>query len=89
MEEVRLHMAIFLVELLTIELFNYSFPRSVGNQYWSIPLAFISCMTSQELAVKFPNKTLADDQSEMRSVLFQIQVVSLDMGFLKFRVNIF
>jgi hypothetical protein len=120
-EEVRLRAAVFLVELLTIELFNYTFPRSVDDRsrwdhsqgftgtvfrgmrlspahlqdfqdlmskpikdrYWSIPLAFISCTTSRELAVKFANEAPADDQSEMRSVLFRTRVVSLDLASLK------
>ena len=120
-EEVRLRAAVFLVELLTIELFNYTFPRAIGDRsrwdhsqgftgtvfrgmrlssehlqdfldlmgkpikerYWSIPLAFVSCTTSRELAMKFANEVPADDESEMRSVLFQTRVVSLDLQSLK------
>jgi len=130
-EEVRLRAAVFLVELLTIELFNYTFPRSIGDseearwehsqgftgtvyrgmrlspdhlqdfldlmtkpineRYWSIPLAFISCTTSRDLAVKFANENTGDDQveQEKRRVLFRTHVVSLDLASLKIYAKYF
>ena len=127
-EEVRLRAAVFLVELLTIELFNYTFPRSIGDaeevrwehsqgftgivyrgmrlspdhlqdfldlmtkpineRYWSIPLAFLSCTTSRDLAVKFANENTGDEQ-EKRRVLFRTHVVSLDLASLKIYAKYF
>ncbi|KAF8631754.1 hypothetical protein AX15_002210 [Amanita polypyramis BW_CC] len=119
-EEVRLRAAVFLVELLTIELFNYAFPRTVDSslrwdhsrgftgtvyrgmclspdhlqdflglmdkpikeRYWSIPLAFLSHTTSQELALKFANESAAEDQTSHR-VLFKTRISSLDSDSLK------
>ncbi|KAK2462200.1 hypothetical protein APHAL10511_005788 [Amanita phalloides] len=118
-EALRLRAAVFLVELLTIELFNYTFTPSIDmnvrwdrsggftgtayrglclsaehlqdfldlmtkpikERYWSIPLAFVSCTTSQELAQLFAKEN-AEDETKRR-VLFRTHIVSLDEESLK------
>ncbi|KAG2010571.1 hypothetical protein CC2G_013386 [Coprinopsis cinerea AmutBmut pab1-1] len=129
--EERLRAAVFLVELLTIELFNYTLSRQINaprseestdgggdegftgvvyrgmnvtsshfqsflrlmekpveERYWAIPLAFMSCSASRDLALEFTaaaaEEPLQDAPTVVQHrVLFRIHVVALDAESLR------